>query len=50
MHAVKVWIAEVDITTMQVDVVVCAANAGLVPGCGVAGFIWRRGGPEIQGE
>jgi O-acetyl-ADP-ribose deacetylase len=47
---VKIWIAEVDITTIEVDVIVCAANAGLVLGCGVAGFIWRRGGQEIQDE
>lgn len=47
---VRVWIAEVDITTIEVDAIVCAANAGLVLGCGVAGFIWRRGGQEIQEE
>lgn len=47
---VKIWIAEVDITTIKVDAIVCAANAGLVLGCGVAGFIWRRGGQEIQDE
>ena len=46
----KVWIAQIDITTIQVDAIVCAANAGLVLGCGVAGSIWRRGGQIIQDE
>lgn len=47
---VGVWIAKVDITTIQVDAIVCAANTGLALGCGVAGCIWRRGGQEIQDE
>lgn len=46
----RIWAAKVDITTIEVDAIVCAANVGLVLGCGVAGFIWRRGGPEIQEE
>ena len=50
MSKVRVWIAEIDITTIEVDAIVCAANAGLVLGCGVAGFIWRRGGQVIQDE
>ena len=47
---IKVWVAHADITLLKVDAIVCAANAGLVLGSGVAGAIWRRGGPEIQEE
>ena len=39
-----------DITEMQTDAIVNAANAQLVLGGGVAGAIRRKGGPEIQKE
>jgi O-acetyl-ADP-ribose deacetylase (regulator of RNase III) len=41
---------EGDITEMQTDVIVNAANAQLVLGGGVAGAIRRKGGPQIQQE
>ena len=39
-----------DITEMQTDSIVNAANAQLVLGGGVAGAIRRKGGPTIQEE
>ena len=39
-----------DITGMETDAVVNAANAQLVLGGGVAGAIRRKGGPKIQAE
>jgi len=39
-----------DITEMETDVIVNAANAQLVLGGGVAGAIRRKGGPAIQEE
>ena len=39
-----------DITEMETDAIVNAANAQLVLGGGVAGAISRRGGPSIQVE
>ena len=37
-----------DITDLEVDVIVNAANKDLVLGSGVAGAILKKGGPEIQ--
>ena len=39
-----------DITEMQTDAIVNAANENLVLGGGVAGAIRAKGGPEIQAE
>lgn len=39
-----------DITEMETDAIVNAANAQLVLGAGVAGAIRAKGGPEIQKE
>lgn len=39
-----------DITELETDAIVNAANAALVMGGGVAGAIRRKGGPEIQAE
>jgi O-acetyl-ADP-ribose deacetylase (regulator of RNase III) len=39
-----------DITEMETDVIVNAANAQLIMGGGVAGAIKRKGGPQIQEE
>jgi len=43
-------LVEGDITKMETDAVVNAANARLILGGGVAGAISRKGGPEIQQE
>jgi len=43
-------LVEGDITEMQTDAIVNAANAQLTLGGGVAGAIRRKGGPEIQKE
>jgi O-acetyl-ADP-ribose deacetylase (regulator of RNase III) len=39
-----------DITEMETEVIVNAANAQLIMGGGVAGAIRRKGGPKIQEE
>lgn len=41
---------QADITEMQTDAIVNAANAQLILGGGVAGAIRRKGGPTIQAE
>jgi O-acetyl-ADP-ribose deacetylase (regulator of RNase III) len=43
-------LVEGDITEMQTDAIVNAANAQLTLGGGVAGAIRRKGGPQIQQE
>lgn len=45
-----VEILEGDITDLEVDAIVNAANSQLVLGSGVAGAIKKKGGPKIQAE
>ncbi|MFN2441087.1 MAG: macro domain-containing protein [Thermoanaerobaculia bacterium] len=46
----EIRIIEGDLTTLEVDAIVNAANSGLQHGGGVAGAIVRRGGQCIQDE
>jgi O-acetyl-ADP-ribose deacetylase len=46
----KLELVEGDITELDTDAIVNAANARLVLGAGVAGAIRRKGGPQIQQE
>jgi O-acetyl-ADP-ribose deacetylase (regulator of RNase III) len=46
----KIHFVQGDITEMDVDAIVNAANNDLVLGAGVAGAIRRKGGDEIQRE
>ncbi len=46
----KITLVKGDITDMQVDAIVNAANTQLILGAGVAGAIRRKGGPTIQEE
>jgi len=46
----KVYFTKGDITDMEVDAIVNAANNDLALGAGVAGAIRRKGGPRIQEE
>jgi|SRR5271165_4127189 len=46
----RIVIQQGDITEMDVDAIVNAANNDLILGAGVAGAIHRRGGGEIQRE
>jgi O-acetyl-ADP-ribose deacetylase (regulator of RNase III) len=50
MIADKIQLVQGDITEMDVDAVVNAANNDLVLGAGVAGAIRRKGGDAIQQE
>lgn len=46
----KIKLVQGDITELEMDAIVNAANAQLVMGGGVAGAIRRKGGPTIQEE
>lgn len=46
----RIKLAKGDITDLDTDVIVNAANAQLIMGGGVAGAIRRKGGPKIQEE
>lgn len=46
----RIEIVEGDLTEMDVDAIVNAANSSLQHGGGVAGAISRKGGPSIQQE
>ncbi len=48
--AEKIVIQQGDLTEMDTDAIVNAANSDLVLGAGVAGAIRRKGGEEIQRE
>jgi O-acetyl-ADP-ribose deacetylase (regulator of RNase III) len=49
-HRTDIELIEADITTMNVDAIVNAANSLLAHGGGVAEAISRKGGPSIQEE
>lgn len=46
----EIKLVQGDITELETDAIVNAANAQLVLGAGVAGAIRRKGGPKIQEE
>ncbi len=46
----RIYFMKGDITEMEVDAIVNAANNDLVLGAGVAGAIRRKGGPRVQEE
>jgi O-acetyl-ADP-ribose deacetylase len=46
----KIYFLQGDITNMEVDAIVNAANNDLMLGAGVAGAIRRKGGPRIEEE
>jgi O-acetyl-ADP-ribose deacetylase (regulator of RNase III) len=50
INEIKVILTEGDITDIEVDAIVNAANNQLILGSGVAGAIKEKGGPSIQEE
>lgn len=50
LNNVTVELVQGDITDLEADVIVNAANSQLILGAGVAGAIRRKGGPSIQEE
>jgi O-acetyl-ADP-ribose deacetylase (regulator of RNase III) len=50
INGVTVELVQGDITDLDVDAIVNAANSQLILGTGVAGAIRRKGGPTIQEE
>jgi O-acetyl-ADP-ribose deacetylase (regulator of RNase III) len=50
IHGKELEILQGDITEMDTDAIVNAANAQLILGAGVAGAIRKKGGPSIQEE
>ena len=46
----RILVVEGDLTELEVDAIVNAANNELILGAGVAGAISRKGGPAIQEE
>jgi len=50
MGTTLIKVERADLTTLEVDAIVNAANTELVMGGGVAGAIKRRGGAEIERE
>ncbi|MBF0247655.1 MAG: O-acetyl-ADP-ribose deacetylase [Alphaproteobacteria bacterium] len=49
-HLARIHVVDADITTLDVDAVVNAANDHLLPGGGVCGAIFRAAGPELDRE
>lgn len=50
LNKLRVSLVQGDITDLDVDAITNAANSSLVLGAGVAGAIYRKGGPVIQEE
>ena len=50
INGITVALAQGDITELDCDAIVNAANSQLLLGSGVAGAIRRKGGPSIQVE
>lgn len=50
LNGTQLEVIEGDITDLEIDAIVNAANSELILGSGVAGAIRERGGPSIQEE